>query len=101
MLEAVDVDAPQAPPTRWVFHPADRGVVETIAETRRAWFRAILARFGHLCGISPYGGEAELSVDIPLLGTRQFSVVLANAQQTGFSVRIWLFKMRAPAKEYV
>jgi hypothetical protein len=64
------------------------GGIETLAETRRSYFGTILARFARLCGISPYGGNAELSVAVPSLGARHFSIALCNSQQTGFSVRI-------------
>jgi len=98
IVEPVHLDSVRAPPTRWVFQPATFGAVETIAETRRSYFRTILARFGSFCGISPYGGEAELSVAIPGFGSHHFSIVLCNAQQSGFTVRISLHATHARTK---
>lgn len=94
VVESVHVDSVRAPPTRWVFYPATSGAVETIAETRRLYFPAILARFGSFCGISPYGGEADLSVAVPSVGTHHYSIVLCNSQQYGYTVRIHLHPLR-------
>ena len=95
VVEPVHLDSMRAPATRWVFQPAASGAVETIAETRRSYFRTILARFGSFCGISPYGGEAELSVAISGSGAHHYSIVLCNSQQSGFTVRIRLHAVHA------
>ena len=93
IVEPVHVESVRAPATRWVFHPADTGAVETVAETRRSCFRAILARFGWFAGINPYGGQAELSVSASPFdrsATHHFSFVLCNSHQTGFTICIRL-----------
>jgi len=90
VVEPIHLDLVRAPATRWVFQPAKSGEVETIAETPRPHFRALLARFGLFCGIGPYGGEAELSVAIPGSGLHHYSIVHCNTQQSGFTVRIRL-----------
>ena len=95
VVEPVHFESVRAPATRWVFQPDASGAVETIAETPRSHFRTILARYGRFCGISPYGGEAELSVAIPGSGSHYYSVVLCNSQQTGFTVRILLHAVHA------
>lgn len=60
----------------------------------KAGFRSALARFGFLCGISPYGGHTLFHIRLSnaqKATPERFAIYLCNEPTMGFWVRIYLY----------
>ena len=88
----------------WHIKPRRKsGDYPPVIHSVRRGFRPTLARFGFLCGISPYGGHALFQIrfaDEEKARPEQFAIYLCNEPTMGFWVRIYLYAIAGVYPNY-